>query len=350
MMPETYIPPTYPDRGGHASAPLLEVSRLKMYFPLKSGSILKRTTGLTKAVDDVSFRVEKGETLALVGESGSGKSTLASCILGLQKPTFGQVVFQGKDLTRIKPSEMRLMRKDMQIIFQDPYGSLNPRMTAEQIIGEPLVVHKLASSRKELRERVEQLLLSVGLNPNAAMRRPREFSGGQRQRIAIARALAVNPSFIICDEPVSALDVSIQAQVVNLLEDVQEQLSLTYLFISHDLSLVRHIADRVAVMYRGHLVEIADRDELYANQLHPYTKALISAVPIPDPVQEAKRRPIVLGGDAVSAADEPKGCVFVSRCPLMVEECKAEMPKLREVKPMHWVACIRAGDIDAGEK
>lgn len=320
---------------------LLEVSDLKMYFPVTSGIIFQKKIADIKAVDDVSFTIKKGETLGLVGESGCGKTTTGRCILQLYKPTAGGVKFQGQDLTSLSNSEMRQMRREMQVIFQDPYGSLNPRMTCGDIVGEPLTVHKLTSSKGEYRDRVSELLTTVGLSPYMSDRYPHEFSGGQRQRIGIARALAVNPSFIVCDEPVSALDVSIQAQVINLLEDLQDELGLTYLFIAHDLSVVRHISDRIAVMYLGHIVEIADRHELYDNPLHPYTQALLSAVPIPDPSVEAERDRIILSGDVPSPMSPPEGCVFHTRCLQAADDCQIEMPELREVSPDHWVACIK---------
>ena len=320
---------------------LLEVKNMKMYFPVTSGIIFQKKVADVKAVDNVSFTIAKGETLGLVGESGCGKTTTGRAILQLYKPTDGDVIFDGTRLNDLDNSSMRAMRRQMQIIFQDPYGSLNPRMTCGDIVGEPLIVHKLTSGKGEYRDRVDELLQTVGLNPYMADRYPHEFSGGQRQRIGIARALAVNPSFIVCDEPVSALDVSIQAQVINLLEDLQEQFGLTYLFIAHDLSVVRHISDRVAVMYLGHIVEVADRNELYDNPLHPYTRALLSAVPIPDPIVEAERERIILTGDVPSPMNPPPGCVFHTRCPVMIDECQEEMPELREVSPGHWVACIR---------
>jgi oligopeptide transport system ATP-binding protein len=320
---------------------LLEVSDLKMYFPVTSGIIFQKKIADIKAVDGVSFTIKKGETLGLVGESGCGKTTTGRCILQLYKPTAGGVKFQGQDLMSLSNSEMRQMRREMQVIFQDPYGSLNPRMTCGDIVGEPLTVHKLTSSKGEYRDRVSELLTTVGLSPYMSDRYPHEFSGGQRQRIGIARALAVNPSFIVCDEPVSALDVSIQAQVINLLEDLQDELGLTYLFIAHDLSVVRHISDRIAVMYLGHIVEIADRHELYDNPLHPYTQALLSAVPIPDPSVEAERDRIILAGDVPSPMSPPEGCVFHTRCLQAADDCQIEMPELREVSPEHWVACIK---------
>jgi len=321
---------------------LLEVKNLKMYFPVISGVVFQRKIADIRAVDDVSFFIRKGETLGLVGESGSGKTTIGRCILQLHRPTSGDVLFDGQRLVDMTPSAMRPIRRKMQVIFQDPYGSLNPRMTCGDIIGEPLIVHKLTSGKGEYQDRVAELLEVVGLNPYMADRYPHEFSGGQRQRIGIARALAVNPIFIVCDEPVSALDVSIQAQVINLLEELQEKFGLTYLFIAHDLSVVRHISDRVAVMYLGHIVEIADRTELYENPLHPYTRALLSAVPIPDPDLEAQRERIILTGALPSPMNPPAGCVFHTRCPIAIEECKLQIPDLKEVSPNHWVACIRA--------
>ncbi|MFN3975326.1 MAG: ABC transporter ATP-binding protein [Dehalococcoidia bacterium] len=320
---------------------LVDVQNLKMYFPVTRGIIFQRKIADIKAVDDVSFFIRRGETLGLVGESGCGKTTTGRCILQLYRPTSGAVFFEGTDLCKLKPSQLRPLRRKMQIIFQDPYSSLNPRMTAGNIIGEPLIIHKLVRNRREYRERVAELLQVVGLNPYMADRYPHEFSGGQRQRIGVARALAVQPAFIVCDEPVSALDVSIQAQVINLLEDLQSQFNLTYLFIAHDLSVVRHISDRVAVMYLGHIVEIADRRELYENPLHPYTKALLSAVPIPDPIIEAQRERIILTGDVPSPLRPPPGCVFHTRCPIAVEECKRYVPQLQEIERDHWVACIR---------
>ena len=322
---------------------LLEVKDLKMHFPVTSGVIFQHKIADIKAVDGVSFSIKKGETLGLVGESGCGKTTAGRCILQLYTPTSGDVMFEGTRLNGLSSRDMIPFRRKMQVIFQDPYGSLNPRMTCRDIIGEPLTVHKLTSGKGEYNDRVAELLNVVGLNPYMADRYPHEFSGGQRQRIGIARALAVNPSFIVCDEPVSALDVSIQAQVINLLEELQDQFGLTYLFIAHDLSVVRHISDRIAVMYLGHIVEVASREELHENPLHPYTRALLSAVPIPDPVLEAKRDRIVLTGDVPSPMNPPPGCVFHTRCPVAIEDCQAAgMPELREVSPDHWVACIRS--------
>ena len=319
---------------------LLEVKNLKMHFPVSSGFLSRKPTGYVKAVDDVSFTVKRGETLGLVGESGCGKTTTGRCILQLYKPTDGQVIFDGQDLTSLNTKNMRAMRREMQVIFQDPYSSLNPRMTAGNIIGEPLIVHGLVSGKDEYREKVAELLTNVGLNPYMADRFPHEFSGGQRQRIGVARALSVSPKFIVADEPVSALDVSIQAQIINLLEDLQEQFNLTYLFIAHDLSVVRHISDRVGVMYLGHMVELAERNEIYRNPIHPYTRALLSAVPIPDPVLDAQRERVLLTGEVPSPLNPPSGCVFHPRCPDANDTCSQVMPNLREVEPEHHSACI----------
>ena len=321
---------------------LIEVRDLQMYFPVTSGLIFQRTVAHIKAVDGVSFNVRRGETLGLVGESGCGKTTTGRCILQLYKPTAGQIIFDGRELTGLASRELRMMRREMQVIFQDPYSSLNPRMTAGNIIGEPLVVHGLVKGKAEYRERVAELLQNVGLNPYMADRFPHEFSGGQRQRIGVARALSVGPKFIVADEPVSALDVSIQAQIINLLEDLQEQFNLTYLFIAHDLSVVRHISDRVGVMYLGHIVELADRGEIYVNPVHPYTRALLSAVPIPDPVIDAQRERILLTGEVPSPLYPPSGCVFHPRCPAAIDDCARVLPELRQVSPNHWAACIRA--------
>jgi oligopeptide transport system ATP-binding protein len=321
---------------------LLEVKNLKMYFAVTSGLLFQRNIAYIKAVDDISFSVRRGETLGLVGESGCGKTSIGRCILQLYRPTAGQIIFQGQDLSTLSSKEMRAMRRELQVIFQDPYSSLNPRMTAGNIIGEPLIIHKLVSNKAEYRERVAELLLNVGLNPYMADRFPHEFSGGQRQRIGVARALSVGPKFIVADEPVSALDVSIQAQIINLLESLQEQYDLTYLFIAHDLSVVRHISDRVGVMYLGRIVELAERNEIYVNPVHPYTQALLSAVPIPDPVADAQRKRILLTGEVPSPLNPPSGCVFHPRCPIATEECSRVVPELREVRSGHWSACIRS--------
>jgi oligopeptide transport system ATP-binding protein len=322
------------------TAPLLDVRNLKMHFPITRGIIFQRQVGAIKAVDGLDFTMFQGETLGLVGESGCGKSTTGRAILQLYRPTAGDVIFEGKNLTQTKGEELRRMRRRMQMIFQDPYASLNPRMTVGSIIGEPLEVHGIGRTRKERQERVQELLKIVGLNPYFVNRYPHEFSGGQRQRIGVARALAVNPAFIVCDEPISALDVSIQAQIINLLEDLQEELGLTYLFIAHDLSVVRHISDRIAVMYLGRIVELADRDELYENPMHPYTQALLSAVPIPDPKIERNRQRIILEGDVPSPANPPKGCNFSTRCPRVMDICRQEDPPFKEYKPGHYAACF----------
>jgi len=319
---------------------LLHVDDLKMHFPIYRG-VFQRQVGAVRAVDGVSFDVKRGETLGLVGESGCGKSTTGRTILQLYKPTSGAVTFDGTNLVTLKGEQMRQMRRKMQMIFQDPYASLNPRMTVAQLVGEPLMVHSAATGA-EITERVAHLLELVNLNPAFATRYPHEFSGGQRQRIGVARALALQPSFIICDEPISALDVSIQAQVVNLLEELQEQFNLTYLFIAHDLSMVKHISDRVAVMYLGVIVELATRDELYAKPLHPYTQALLSAVPIPDPVADAKRKRTILQGDVPSPANPPSGCRFRTRCPIAEAVCAETRPEFREIRPGHFVACFFA--------
>lgn len=331
---------TQPDSIPSATAgdTLLDVRNLVMHFPLTQGIIIQRKVGAVRAVDGVSFSIRKGETLGLVGESGCGKSTTGRAILQLYRPTAGEVYFQGQDLVKLKGEAMRQTRRQVQMIFQDPYASLNPRMTVGSIIGEPLEIHKLAKG-KEKQQRIQELLQVVGLNPYFANRYPHEFSGGQRQRIGIARALAVNPSFIVCDEPISALDVSIQAQIINLLEELQNEFGLTYLFIAHDLSVVRHISDRIAVMYLGKIVELADHLELYETPLHPYTRALLSAVPIPDPTIERKRERIILTGDVPSPVNPPSGCRFHTRCPLADTICKEVEPEFREVTPGHWAAC-----------
>ncbi len=316
---------------------LLHVEDLVMHFPIYRG-VIRRQVGAVHAVDGISFDVQRGETLGLVGESGCGKSTTGRTILQLYKATSGKVYFNGTDLIGLKSEEMRWMRRDMQMIFQDPYASLNPRMTVGQIVGEPLMVHGAMTGR-EIQERVQHLLELVNLNPSFANRYPHEFSGGQRQRIGIARAIALQPSFIVCDEPISALDVSIQAQVVNLLEELQDQFHLTYLFIAHDLSMVRHISDRVAVMYLGVIVELASRDEIYIKPLHPYTQALLSAIPIPDPIADAKRKRVILEGDVPSPANPPSGCRFRTRCPIAQPICAEERPAFRELRPGHFTAC-----------
>jgi len=321
---------------------LIEVKQLKMHFPVTSGVIGQRTVGCIKAVDDVSFFVRRGETLGLVGESGCGKTTTGRCLLQLYRPTAGSVLFDGKELCSMDERALRGMRRQMQIIFQDPYSSLNPRMTAGNIVGEPLLVQGLVKDQRAYRDRVAELLSLVGLRASMTDRFPHEFSGGQRQRIGVARALAVNPQFVVCDEPVSALDVSIQAQIVNLLEELQEKFDLTYLFIAHDLSVVRHISNRVAVMYLGHIVEIAERNAIYATPLHPYTKALLSAVPIPDPVIDTQRERIPLAGEVPSPLNPPRGCPFHPRCWMATAECREAMPELREVQTGHSVACIHA--------
>lgn len=317
---------------------LLSVRGMKMYFPVTSGLFVQRKVADVRAVDGISFDVKKGETLGLVGESGCGKSTTGRAILQLHRPTEGSVNFDGTELTELKGAGLRRFRRRMQMIFQDPFSSLNPRMSVAQIISEPLAIHGLYKGA-ERRDRLDYILNAVGLNPTYARRYPHEFSGGQRQRIGIGRALAVEPDFIVCDEPVSALDVSIQAQVVNLLEDLQSQFDLTYLFIAHDLSVVKHISDRIAVMYLGHIVELAEADELYLNPTHAYTRALLSAIPIPDPIVERERERIILEGDVPSPLNPPKGCVFRTRC-TKKDQCKCSdtVPVLEEVEPGHWVA------------
>ena len=322
--------------GGNGS--LVSVRRLKKYFPIMRGTIIERHVGDIKAVDDVSFDIIKGETLGLVGETGCGKTTVGRTILRLYEPTDGAIIVGGVNLAEVTGGDLRRMRRQMQMIFQDPYASLNPRMTVGSIIAAPLDVHNIVRG-KEKRERVQELLQMVGLNPYFVNRYPHEFSGGQRQRIGIARALALNPDLVICDEPISSLDVSIQAQVVNLLEELQEKLGLTYLFIAHDLSMVRHISDRMAVMYLGKIVELTDRDEIYLNPLHPYTQALMSAVPIPDPDIVDKRHRIILEGDIPNPADPPVGCNFNTRCPVAEDICFKEEPAYLEVKAGHWAAC-----------
>ncbi|MDQ0176752.1 ABC transporter ATP-binding protein [Bacillus chungangensis] len=314
--------------------PLLEVKQLKKYFPIKK-KLFSKEQQYVKAVDGVSFHIDKGETFGLVGESGCGKSTTGRMLMRLMEPTEGQIFFQGQETTHLREDEIRPLRKQFQMVFQDPYASLNPRMKVKDIVGEPLIVHEMAQHKRL--ERIHELLEIVGLDPYHAERFPHEFSGGQRQRIGIARALAVNPQLIIADEPVSALDVSIQSQILNLLKDLQKKFGLTYLFIAHDLSVVEHISDRVGVMYLGRMVELAGRDALYAEPMHPYTKALISAVPIPDP--RVKRERILLKGDIPSPANPPSGCTFHTRCPYATDICKQTAPVFREVKEQHFVAC-----------
>jgi len=335
------------DNGIKKNNTLLKIKNLKMYFPITKGVIFQRHVGDIKAVDDISFEIRRGETLGLVGESGCGKSTTGRAILQLYRPTAGSVEFEGEELTALKGENLRRMRRNMQMIFQDPYASLNPRMTVGSIVGEPLEVHNLLNG-KARQERVKELLNIVGLNPYFINRYPHEFSGGQRQRIGVARALAVQPGFIVCDEPISALDVSIQAQVINLLQDLQSEFGLTYLFIAHDLAVVRHISDRIAVMYLGKIVELTDKNSLYQTPLHPYTQALLSAVPIPDPIAEIERvkKRIILQGDVPSPANPPKGCNFCTRCPARERvqkekgiDCGQVDPEFKEIQPDHWAAC-----------
>jgi oligopeptide transport system ATP-binding protein len=320
---------------------LLEVRHLVKHFAVPGGSLFAKAGSVVRAVDGVSFVISKGETLGLVGESGCGKTTIGRCILQLERPTAGQILFAGQDLSRLTATELRPIRRQLQVIFQDPYSSLNPRMTVGQILAEPLKVHGIEPEREARRRRVAELLAEVGLLQALASRYPHELSGGQRQRVGIARALAMQPAFIVCDEPVSALDVSVQAQIINLLDELQERFHLTYLFVAHDLSVVRHISDRVAVMYLGKIVELTDWQLLYTAPLHPYTQVLLSAVPIPDPAIEARRQRMVLQGEVPSALHPPAGCVFHPRCPMAVAECQQEVPELREITPGHWVACLR---------
>ncbi|MFO7772665.1 MAG: dipeptide ABC transporter ATP-binding protein [Dehalococcoidia bacterium] len=325
---------------------LVQVKDLKMYFPVTKGIIRQSKVAEVKAVDGVSFDIRQGETLGLVGESGCGKTTTGRCILRLYRPTDGQVIFDGKDLCQLEGESLRQLRRQMQLVFQDPYGSLNPRMKVGDIVGEPLRVHHLAEGR-EYRAQVAELLQAVGLGASMANRYPHEFSGGQRQRIGVARALAVRPALVVCDEPVSALDVSIQAQTINLLEDLQQQFNFAYLFIAHDLSVVRHISDRVAVMYLGKIVEIASKADIYDNAVHPYTKALLSAVPIADPAIEARRRRIILEGDIPSPLSPPPGCSFHPRCPEATAICREQPPVLRPLAGDHLVSCHNAQAVTA---
>jgi oligopeptide transport system ATP-binding protein len=319
--------------------PLLEVKGLRMHFPVTEGIVRRRKVGEVKAVDGVDFVIRRGETLGLVGESGCGKTTTGRCILRLEHPTAGEILYDGVDLAKLQRKELMAMRRRIQVIFQDPYSSLNPRMKVGEILAEPMKVHAVEPDAGKRATRVRELLGICGLNPRFADRYPHEMSGGQRQRVGIARALALEPEFIVCDEAVSALDVSIQAQVVNLLEDLRERFGLTYLFIAHDLAVVRHLCQRVAVMYLGRIVELAGNDELFENPLHPYTQALLAAVPVPDPSVEASRasRPAV--GEVPSPINPPSGCVFHPRCPIAVEHCKQARPEVREVRPGHWAAC-----------
>jgi oligopeptide transport system ATP-binding protein len=319
--------------------PLLEVRGLQMHFPVTEGIVINRKVGEVKAVDGIDFMVRRGETLGLVGESGCGKTTTGRCILRLERPTAGEIVYDCVDIARLERKELMALRRRIQVIFQDPYSSLNPRMKVGEIIAEPIMVHGLERNPARRAARVRELLSVCGLDPKFADRYPHEMSGGQRQRVGIARALALEPEFIVCDEAVSALDVSIQAQIVNLLEDLRGQFGLTYLFIAHDLSVVRHLCQRVAVMYLGRIVELADCDELFDNPLHPYTKALLAAVPVPDPTVEAGRTFRPVKGEVPSAINPPPGCVFHPRCPIAVESCSHARPELREVRPVHWVAC-----------
>ena len=319
--------------------PLLQVRGLRMHFPVTEGMIARRHIGDVKAVDGVDLAIQRGETLGLVGESGCGKTTMGRCILRLEKPTAGEILYNGIDIARLDRRELVALRRRIQVIFQDPYSSLNPRQKVGSIIGEPMMVHGVEKDARRRFDRVRELLSTCGLNPNFADRYPHEMSGGQRQRVGIARALALNPEFIVCDEAVSALDVSIQAQIINLLEDLRDKFNLTYLFIAHDLSVVRHLCQRVAVMYLGRVVELAECDELFDNPLHPYTRALLAAVPVPDPAVEAERAFQPVRGEVPSPINPPPGCVFHPRCPLAVDQCRRVRPELRELRPGHWVAC-----------
>jgi oligopeptide transport system ATP-binding protein len=319
--------------------PLLEVRGLRMHFPVTEGMIARRHIGDVKAVDGVDLAIQRGETLGLVGESGCGKTTMGRCILRLEKPTAGEILYDGIDIARLDRRELVALRRRIQVIFQDPYSSLNPRQKVGSIIGEPMMVHGVEKDPRRRADRVRELLSVCGLNPNFADRYPHEMSGGQRQRVGIARALALNPEFIVCDEAVSALDVSIQAQIINLLEDLRDKFNLTYLFIAHDLSVVRHLCQRVAVMYLGRVVELAECDELFDDPLHPYTRALLAAVPVPDPAVEAERAFQPVRGEVPSPINPPPGCVFHPRCPLAIEQCKRVRPELRELRPGHWAAC-----------
>jgi len=338
------------EAGTNGAGPLVELDEVKQYFPIKSGLVLDRHIGDVRAVDGVSLTIGRGETLGLVGESGCGKSTVGRTILRLYNPTAGRIVFDGRDITRLGEGELRPLRRRMQMVFQDPFASLNPRHSVGRIVGEPLRTHGIGSGRRETGARVRELLETVGLPADAATRYPHEFSGGQRQRIGLARALAVNPDFIVADEPVSALDVSIQAQMINLFEQLQEDFGLTYLFIAHDLAVVRHISDRIVVMYLGSIMEVSPAEELYDNPLHPYTVSLLSAVPIPDPVVEKQRKSILLAGDVPSPANPPSACRFHTRCPyVQPTRCRDEVPPLRKISTGHEVACHWAEEIKAGQ-
>ena len=332
-------------RGGNGAAPetLISVRGLRKYFPVLEGLLIKRVVAEVKAVDDVSFDIRRGETLGLVGESGCGKTTIGRCLLRLEDPTAGSILYQGEDLAAMSGEGLKTLRQKIQVIFQDPFSSLNPRMKIGQILAEPMRVHGLHASAADRRDRVDELLRVCGLNPKFIDRYPHEMSGGQRQRVGIARALALNPEFIVCDEAVSALDVSIQAQIINLLEELREEFGLTYLFIAHDLSVVRHLCHRVAVMYLGKIAELADCDDLYDNPMHPYTRALLSAVPVPDPVVEADRQHRVIQGEVPSPINPPSGCVFHPRCEYAVARCRGDVPDRRELRPAHWVACTEVG-------